>query len=197
MSTSNKTDSAAESTSSNVSKEITVEKDAGKDGTELMKLKESKFYELIDWLKKWGYETKDTTKENKTEGIEFQAQISPQLPYSSGLSTPFFLEFQKDLDDGFIIRTTFELDKNIESQITGKELDLTYIELDSLILPKNISMIKSPPLINLYKVIFYDGLSKQFFLDAVTALISSMSIVIGKWNQKSHESLNKLTLLVN
>jgi len=187
MSTSNKTDSAAESTSSNVSKEITVEKDAGKDGTELMKLKESKFYELIDWLKKWGYETKDTTKENKTEGIEFQAQISPQLPYSSGLSTPFFLEFQKDLDDGFIIRTTFELDKNIESQITGKELDLTYIQLDSLILPKNISMIKSPPLINLYKVIFYDGLSKQFFLDAVTALISSMSIVTGKWNQKSHE----------
>ncbi|MDF0680023.1 MAG: hypothetical protein P0116_03565 [Candidatus Nitrosocosmicus sp.] len=187
MSTSNKTDSAAESTSSNVSKEITVEKDAGKDGTELMKLKESKFYELIDWLKKWGYETKDTTKENKTEGIEFQAQVSPQLPYSSGLSTPFFLEFQKDLDDGFIIRTTFELDKNIESQITGKELDLTYIELDSLVLPKNISMIKSPPLINLYKVIFYDGLSKQFFLDAVTALISSMSIVIGKWNQKSHE----------
>ena len=187
MSTSNKTDSAAESTSSNVSKEITVEKDAGKDGTELMKLKESKFYELIDWLKKWGYETKDTTKENKTEGIEFQAQISPQMPYSSGLSTPFFLEFQKDLDDGFIIRTTFELDKNIESQITGKELDLTYMELDSLILPKNISMIKSPPLINLYKVIFYDGLSKQFFLDAVTALISSMSIVIGKWNQKSRE----------
>ena len=152
-----------------------------------MKLKESKFYELIDWLKKWGYETKDTTKENKTEGIEFQAQISPQLPYSSGLSTPFFLEFQKDLDDGFIIRTTFELDKNIESQITGKELDLTYMELDSLILPKNISMIKSPPLINLYKVIFYDGLSKQFFLDAVTALIGSMSIVIGKWNKKSHE----------
>lgn len=187
MSTSNKTDSAAESTSSNVSKEITVEKDAGKDGTEVMKLKKSKFYELIDWLKKWGYETKDTTKENKTEGIEFQAQISPQLPYSSGLSTPFFLEFQKDLDDGFIIRTTFELDKNIESQITGKELDLTYIELDSLILPKNISMIKSPPLINLYKVIFYDGLSKQFFLDAVTALISSMSIVTGKWNQKSRE----------
>ena len=187
MSTSNNTDTSAESTSSDVNKEITVEKDAGKNGTELMKLKESKFYELIDWLKKWGYEAKDTTKENKTEGIEFQAQISPQLPYSSGLSTPFFLEFQKDLDDGFIIRTTFELDKNIESQITGKELDLTYIELDRLILPKNISMIKSHPLINLYKVIFYDGLSKQFFLDAITALISSMSIVIGKWNQKSHE----------
>ena len=131
MSTSNNTDTSAESTSSNVSKEITVEKDAGKNGTELMKLKESKFYELIDWLKKWGYEAKDTTKENKTEGIEFQAQISPQLPYSSGLSIPFFLEFQKDLDDGFIIRTTFEQDKNIESQITGKELDLTYIELQS------------------------------------------------------------------
>jgi hypothetical protein len=187
MSTSNKTDTATESTSSNVSNEITVGKDTGKDGTELMKLKESKFHELINWLKKWGYETKDTTKENKTEGIEFQAQITPQLPYSSGLSTPFFLEFQKDLDDGFIIRTTFELDKNIESQITGKELDLTYIELDGLILPKNISMIKSHPLIGLYKVIFYDGLSKQFFLDTITALISSMSIVIGKWNKKSYE----------
>lgn len=187
MSTSNNTDTSAESTSSDVNKEITVEKDAGKNGTELMKLKESKFYELIDWLKKWGYEAKDTTNENKTEGIEFQAQITPQLPYSSGLSTPLFLEFQKDLDDGFIIRTTFELDKNIESQITGKELDLTYIELDSLILPKNISMIKSHPLINFYKVIFYDSLSKQFFLDAITALTSSMSIVIGKWNQKSHE----------
>jgi len=187
MSTSSNTDTSAESTSSNVSKEITVEKDAGKNGTELLKLKESKFYELMDWLKKWGYEAKDTPKENKTEGIEFQAQISPQLPYSSGLSTPFFLEFQKDLDDGFIIRTTFELDKNIESQITGKELDLIYIELDRLILPKNISMIKSHPLINLYNVIFYDGLSKQFFLDSITALISSMSIVIGKWNQKSHE----------
>ncbi|MGI0000147.1 MAG: hypothetical protein ACRD6Q_02890 [Nitrososphaeraceae archaeon] len=163
MSTSNKTDTAAESASSNVNEEITVEKDAGKNGTELMKLKESKFYELIDWLKKWGDETKNTTKENKTEGVEFQAQISPQLPYSSGLFTQFFLELQKDLDDGFIIRTTFELDKNIESQITGKEIDLTYIELDSLILPMNISMIKSHPLTSLYKVIFYDVLSKQYF----------------------------------
>ncbi len=72
MSTSNNTDTSAESTSSNVSKEITVEKDAGKNGTELMKLKESKFDELIDSLKKWDYEAKDTTKENKTEGIEFR-----------------------------------------------------------------------------------------------------------------------------
>jgi hypothetical protein len=47
-------------------------------------------------------------------------------------------------------------------------------------------MIKSHPLIILYKVIFYGGLSKQFFLDAITALISSMSIDIGKWNQKSY-----------
>jgi hypothetical protein len=48
MSTSNKTDTAAESTSSNVNREIMVEKDAGKNGTGLIKLKESKFYELID-----------------------------------------------------------------------------------------------------------------------------------------------------
>jgi hypothetical protein len=56
-------------------------------------------------------------------------------------------------------------------------------------------MIKSHPLISLYKVIFYDGLSKQFFLDAITALISSMSIVIGKWNQKSHERSQQVDLI--
>jgi len=54
MSTTNKTDTTAESSSSNVNEEITVEKDAGKNGTEMIKLKESKFYELIDWLKKMG-----------------------------------------------------------------------------------------------------------------------------------------------
>ncbi len=88
------------------------------------------------------------------------------------------------MDDGFIIRTTFELDKNIESQITGKELDLTYIELDRLILPKNIPMINSHPLINLYTVMFYDGLSKQFFLDAITALIIIKLIILslGQYN---------------
>jgi hypothetical protein len=54
MSTSNKTDTVAEAASSNINKEKTFEKDAGKNGTELIKLKESKFYELIDWLKKMG-----------------------------------------------------------------------------------------------------------------------------------------------
>jgi len=48
-------------------------------------------------------------------------------------------------------------------------------------------MIKSYPIISLYKVVFYDDLSKQFFLDAISALINSMSIPIGKWDEKSHE----------
>jgi hypothetical protein len=81
-----------------------------------------KFRDLNDWLRKWGYELKDTTKENKIESIEFQAQIIPQIPYSSGLSTPLYLEFQQGLEDGFIIRTTFELDKQMENQIKPDDL---------------------------------------------------------------------------
>ena len=117
----------------------------------------------INWLvKKMGLWSKGYHKENKTEGIEFQAQIFPQLPYSSGLSTHSFWNFKR-IWWCFVIWTTFKLDQNIESHIIWKELGLTYIELDSLILPKNISMIKSHPLIILYKVIFYGGLGKQFF----------------------------------
>ncbi len=56
-------------------------------------------------------------------------------------------------------------------------------------------MIESHLLIILYKVIFYGGLSKQFFLDAVTALISSMSIDIGKWNQKSYEKSQQVDMI--
>ncbi len=45
-------------------------------------------------------------------------------------------------------------------------------------------MIKSHPLINLYKVVFYNDLKRQFFYDCVTDLVNSMSLVIGKWDAK-------------
>jgi hypothetical protein len=184
MSTSNKTETTTDANSSNDNKETTVENKA-KNEAELKKKKELKFRELTDWLKKWGYETKDTTKENKTEGIEFQAQITPQIPYSSGLSTPLYLEFQQDLEDGFIIRTTFELDNQIKSD----DLDVTFGELEHLIYPLDISMIKSFPLISLYKVVFLDDLRKQFLLDCITSLIHSMSLTNGKMNEKSREMI--------
>jgi hypothetical protein len=92
------------------------------DEKQSIKVKESKYYQLIDWLQKWGYKVTDKTKENKIVEIQFQAEVQPLLPYSSGLNTPFFLEFQIDLDDGLIIRTTFELDKNIETHLKNKNM---------------------------------------------------------------------------
>ena len=65
-----------------------------------------------------------------------------------------------------------------------REIELTYMEIEQLLLPMKISMIKSHPLINLYKVIFYDGLKKQFFYDCVIDLVNSMSLAIGKWDEK-------------
>ena len=188
MSTSKEPDVTKDSTSNNDQKEGTVKKDTVVDEKQLVKVKESKFYELIDWLQKWGYKVTDRTKENKITEIQFQAEVQPLLPYSSGLNTPFFLEFQNDLDDGLIIRTTFELDKNIEIHLKNqnmvREIELTYMEIEQLLLPMKISMIKSHPLINLYKVIFYDGLKKQFFYDCVIDLVNSMSLTIGKWDEK-------------
>ncbi len=114
------------------------------------------------------------------------------MPYSSGLNTHLFLEFQNDLDDGFIIRTTFNLDKDIESHLKNqkdmtRETALTYIEIDQLVLPLKISMIKSHPLINLYKVVFYNDFKKQFFYDCIIYLVNLMSLVIGKWDSKYHD----------
>src|SRR6476619_2608789 len=87
--------------------------------------------EVIGWLKKWGYKVIDKSNESKIEGIQFKAEITPLLPYSTGASTPFFLEFQNDFDDGFILRSTFDLDKNIElymkNQKRAREIELTYI----------------------------------------------------------------------
>jgi hypothetical protein len=192
MSTSTKTDVTNDSASNSGQKENRTETDKVKDEKETIKVKESKFYELVDWLEKWGYKVIDRTKENKIDEIEFQAEIYPLLPYSSGLNTPLFLEFQNDLDDGFIIRTTFNLDKEIESHLknqknTAREIALTYIEIEHLVLPLRVSMINSHPSINLYRVVFYNGLKKQFFYDCIIDLVNSMTLVIGKWDSKYYD----------
>lgn len=157
-----------------------------------MEIKRSRFEEIVNWLKQWGFKVTDKTKEAKIQGIEFQAEILPQVPYSSGLSTPFYLEFQDDLDDGLIIRTTFELDKNIEiylnSQNRAREIELTYIEIYRLVLPLRISIIREHPFIKLFKIIFTQNLDKQLFFDSITDLMNSMSIIIGKWDEKYYQS---------
>jgi hypothetical protein len=193
MSESNKTEAMTNSTSSNnIHKETTDEKKVVNNEVELPRSEEQKFQELISWLKKWGYEIKDNTKDNKIEGIEFQAKITPQLPYSSGLSTPLYLEFQKDLEDGFIIRTTFEIDKQMENKMNEENFDIVYTELESIIYPMNISMIKSYSLINVYKVMFHEDLTKRLVLDGLTALNHSMSLIISKMNQKSRELVQQI-----
>ena len=115
-----------------VEEEIKGSMDNSED--QLISTKESKFNELIEMLQKWGYKVVNKTKENKIKDIQFKAEISPLVSYSSGTNTPFFLEFQNDLDDGFIIRTTFELDKNIElhlkNQNRAREIELTYIQIE-------------------------------------------------------------------
>lgn len=157
----------------------------------ILEKKRSKFNELVDWLKEWGFNVVDKTNDNKILGIAFQAEIQPQVSYSSGLSTPFYLEFQDDLEDGLIIRTTFELDKNIEiyldSQNRAREIELTHIEIGQLVLPLRISIIREHPFIKLYKVIFINNLDKQFFYDSITDLMNSMSIIIGKWDQRYYQ----------
>jgi hypothetical protein len=146
----------------------------------------------VNWLRKWGFKVYDKTNENKIPGIEFQAEIHPQVPYSSGLSTPFYVEFQDDLEDGLIIRTTFELDKNIEiflnNQNKAKEFELTYIEISQLVLPLRVSLIREHPFLKLYKVIFISNLDKQFFFDCITDVMNSMAIIIGKWDEKYYQT---------
>jgi hypothetical protein len=158
--------------------------------------KESKFNELIGLLQKWGYKVIDRSKENRIEGIQFQAQMSPLLPYSSGTSTPFFLEFQNDLNEAFIIRSTFELDKNIElylkNQKKAREIELIYIQIEQIILPLKISIIRTHPLINIYKIIFTEELTKQFFFDYINDVIRAMSLIIGKWDEKYYEIRPKI-----
>lgn len=191
MSTSSKTETTTGSASSNAGSKTTVEKQVVDVKEETIKIKDLKFQELIDWLKKWGYEIKDTSKENKIEGIELQAQITPQLPYTTGVTTPLYLEFQKDLDDGFILRTTFEFALREKVQANEADFDIGFSQLENLIYPMNVSMIKSYPLINIYKVIFYENLTKQIFLDSINGLIHSMSLIIGKMNVNSMELTQK------
>jgi hypothetical protein len=163
---------------------------------QLIKIKESKFNELIGWLKKWGYKVIDRSKENNIEGIQFKAEISPLVPYSSGTNTPLFLEFQNDLVDGCIIRSTFELDKNIElyfkNQKRAREIELVYIQIEQIISSLKISIIRAHPLINIYKIIFTEELTKQFFFDYINDMIRAMSLIIGKWDEKYYEIRPKI-----
>jgi hypothetical protein len=173
------------------------EKRSIENETQLIKGKELKFHEYMGWLKKWGYKVIDRSKENNIEGIQFKAEIFPLVPYSSGTNTPFFLEFQNDLDDGFIIRSTFELDKNIELYLKNKkgarEIELTYIQIEQIILPLKISFIRAHPIINIYKIIFTgEELTKQFFFDSINDLTSAMSLIIGKWDEKYYEIKPKI-----
>ena len=147
---------------------------------------------MISWLKNWGYEVKDSTKDNKIQGIEFQAQIKPQLPYPSGLSTSLYLEFQKELDYCFILRTIFELDKQMENKMNKENFDIKYTDLESVIYSLNISMIQSYPLINIYKVMFHEDLTKRLFLEGINGLVHSMSLIISKMNKKSREVVQQI-----
>jgi hypothetical protein len=163
---------------------------------QLIRIKESKYNELIGWLKKWGYKVIDRSKENNIEGIQFKAEISPLVPYSLGTNTPLFLEFQNDLVDGCIIRSTFELDKNIElyfkNQKRAREIELIYIQIEQIISPLKISIIRAHPLINIYKIIFTEELTKQFFFDYINDMIRAMSLIIGKWDEKYYEIRPKI-----
>jgi len=164
---------------------------------QLIRIKELKFKELIGWLKKWGYKVIDKSNESKIEGIQFKAEITPLLPYSTGASTPFFLEFQNDFDDGFILRSTFDLDKNIElymkNQKRAREIELTYIQIEQIVLPLKVSLMRAHPSIYIYKIIFSEGLTKQFFYDNIITLINSMSLIISKWDEKYYEIIPKTT----
>lgn len=175
---------------------VSIENNKGKED-QLIYTKKSKFNELIEWLQKWGYKVIDKTRENKIEGIQFKAEVSPLVPYSSGTYTPFFLEFQDDLDDGFIIRSTFELDKNIElhlkNQKRAREIELTYIQIEQIILPLKISVIRAHPKIYIFKIIFLEKLTKQFFFDCINDLINAMSLIMGKWDEKYYEINPKTT----
>jgi hypothetical protein len=164
---------------------------------QVIKLKEDKFNELVNWLGKWGYKVMDKTKENNVKDIEFRAEVTPLLPYSTGITTPFFVEFQNGLDDAFIIRTYYELEKNIEAHLKNqnraREIELTYIEIEQIVLPMKISIVRAHPIINTYKVIFLEGLTKQFFHDSINDLVNANSLIIGKWDEKYYSMVSKNT----
>ncbi len=197
--------SSANSTTPTIDTTLTKDNERGKEEKKSfidnkkdpINSKESKFNELIQWLQKWGYKVIDRSKGNKNADILFSAEIAPLVPYSSGTNTPLFLEFQNGFDEGFIIRTTYELDKYIElhlrNQNRAREIELAYIEIEQVILPMRVSIIRAPSIINIYKVIFSEHLTKQFFYDCITDLINAMSLIIGKWDQKYYEIRPKTT----
>lgn len=197
--------SSTDSTTTTVDTILTKDNEKGKEEKksfidnkkDSINTKESKFNELIQWLEKWGYEVTDRSKDNKNADILFSAEIAPLVSYSSGTDTPLFLEFQNGFDEGFIIRTTYELDKYIElhlrNQNRAREIELTYIEIEQAILPMRVSIIRAPSIINIYRVLFSEQLTKQFFYDCITDLISAMSLIIGKWDQKYYEIRPKTT----
>jgi hypothetical protein len=102
------------------------------------------------------------------------------------------MEFQKDLDDGFIIRTIFELDKQMENKMNKENFDTSYTDLDGVIYSPNISMIQSYPVINIYKVMFNEDLTKRLFLEGINGLVHSMSLIISKMNKKSGEVVQQI-----
>ncbi len=107
------------------------------------------------------------------------------------------MEFQNDFDDGFILRSTFDLDKNIElymkNQKRAREIELTYIQIEQIVLPLKVSLMRAHPSIYIYKIIFSEGLTKQFFYDNINTLINSMSLIISKWDEKYYEIIPKTT----
>jgi hypothetical protein len=147
---------------------------------------------LISWLKDWGYEVKDSTKRqqdprNRISSSDKTSITNYQLPYPSGLSTSLYLEFQKELDYCFILRTIFELDKQMENKMNKENFDIKYTDLESVIYSLNISMIQSYPLINIYKVMFHEDLTKRLFLEGINGVVHAMSLIISKMNKKSRE----------
>jgi len=62
-----------------------------------------------------------------------------------------------------------------------------------MILPMKVSIIRDHPFIKLYKVVFTNGLNKQYFLDCITDLMNSMSLIIGKWDEKYYSVPSKET----
>jgi hypothetical protein len=59
-----------------------------------------------------------------------------------------------------------------------ENFDITYTDLESVVYSLSISMIQSYPVINIYKVMFHEDLTKRFFLKGINGLVHSMSLII-------------------
>jgi hypothetical protein len=91
-----------------------------------------------------------------------------------------------------MIRTVFELDKQMENKNNKENFDITYTDLESVIYSLNISIIQSSSLINIYKVMFLEDLTKRLFLQGINGLVHSMSLIISKMNKKSSEEVQQI-----